>query len=216
MAMNHFRAEEWIDLVNRTTTQEQMAAMQDHLASGVEPTYQPPDQAVRNAGALFSTAAWVGGLKERINVGETSFDSLLQPAYSSALQNGNMSIKVLLADDSQIVRRLIRHLLSAQTRIEIVGEAANFAQTIQMASDLEPQVIVMDLHMPDEDNVTPQQVKSRLNRGSQVLAISVCNDEESRELAENVGAAIFLDKMDLSLTLIPTIMQLKRERSAAP
>lgn len=213
--MNHFRAEEWIDLVNRTTTQEQMAAMQELLASGLEPTYQPPDQAVRNAGALFSTAAWVGGLKERINVGEMSFDSLLQPAYSSALQNSNMSIKVLLADDSEIVRRLIRHLLSAQTRIEIVGEAANFAQTIQMASDLEPQVIVMDLHMPDEHNVTLQQVKSHLNRGSQVLAISVCNDEESRELAENVGAAVFLDKMDLSLTLIPTIMQLKRERTAA-
>ncbi len=137
------------------------------------------------------------------------------PGGLSAFQNSDRSIKVLLADDSEIVRRGIRQLLSGQSKIEIVGEAGNFAQTIQMASDLEPQVIVMDLHMPDGDKVTPEEVKSSLNRGSRVLAISVWNDEESRELAERIGAAVFLDKMELGSTLIPTIRQFKRERSAA-
>jgi two-component system response regulator DevR len=136
-------------------------------------------------------------------------------ASSNALQNGDISIKVLLADDSEIVRRGIRQLLSAETEIEIVGEAANFAQTIQIVSDVKPEVIVLDLHMPDETNFSPQVFKSHLNRGSRLLAISLSNDEEAKTLAESLGASVLLDKMDLANTLIPTILQLKRERSAA-
>jgi two-component system response regulator DevR len=134
---------------------------------------------------------------------------------SNALRNSDTSIKILVADDSEIVRRGIRQLLSAQTQIAIVGEAASFVQTIQMASDLEPRVIVMDLHMPDENAITPQEVKSRLSYDFRVLGMSVWNDEETKELAENLGAVVLLDKMDLASTLIPTIMQLSRERVAA-
>jgi two-component system response regulator DevR len=70
----------------------------------------------------------------------------------NALQNSNSAIKIVLADDSEIVRRGIRQLLAAQTEIEIVGKAANFAQTIRMTRDLNPQVVILDLHMPDENN----------------------------------------------------------------
>src|SRR5580692_1541217 len=121
---------------------------------------------------------------------------------SSAFQNSDIPIKILLADDSKVVRRGIRQLLSAQTEIAIVGEAASFAQTIQMASDLRPQVIVMDLHMPDDIAITPEEVKSRLSNDFRVLAISVWNDEDTKELAENLGAAVLLDKMDLASTLV--------------
>jgi two-component system, NarL family, response regulator DevR len=134
---------------------------------------------------------------------------------SNTLRNSDLSIKILVADDSEIVRRGIRQLLSAQSEIAIVGEAASFGQTIQMASDLEPRVIVMDLHMPDENTITPEEVKSRLSHDFQVLGMSVWNDEETKELAENLGAAVLLDKMNLASTLVPTIMQLGRERSAA-
>lgn len=133
----------------------------------------------------------------------------------NALQNSNLSIPILIADDSAIVRRGIRQLLSAHNEIAIVGEAANFSQTIQMADDLEPRVIVMDLHMPDENTITRQEVKSRLSHDFHVLAMSVWNDEETKELAENLGAAVLLDKMSLASTLIPTILQLGRERGAA-
>jgi DNA-binding NarL/FixJ family response regulator len=126
-----------------------------------------------------------------------------------------MSIKILLADDSEIVRRGIRQLVAAQTEIQIVAEAVDFAQTIQMANDLKPRVIVMDLHMPDEFNVTPQDMKSLLNHGSQLLAISLSNDEDAKELAESFGATILLDKIDLANTLIPTIMQLGRKQGFA-
>jgi two-component system response regulator DevR len=134
---------------------------------------------------------------------------------SDTLRNSDLSVKILVADDSEIVRRGIRQLLSAQTEIAIVGEAASFLQTIQMASDLEPRVIIIDLHMPDENTITPQEVKLRLSHDFHILGMSVWNDEETKELGENLGAAVLLDKMNLASTLVPTIMQLGRERSAA-
>jgi len=134
---------------------------------------------------------------------------------SDTLRNSDLPIKILVADDSEIVRRGIRQLLSAHTEIAIVGEAASFVQTFQMASDLEPRVIVMDLHMPDENTITPEEVKSRLSHDFQILGMSIWNDDETKELAENLGAAVLLDKMDLASALVPTIMQLGRERSAA-
>jgi chemotaxis response regulator CheB len=51
-----------------------------------------------------------------------------------AIPNGGTSIRVLLADDSEIVRRAIRQVLSSQSGIEIVGEAADFSRTVMMAN----------------------------------------------------------------------------------
>ena len=117
--MNHFRAEEWIDLVNRVTTKEQTAAMQKHLAAGCkecaehvalwqkvhnfaasESTYQPPEQAVRSAGALFSTAAWTSSPNKATGCVELLFDSLMQPAYSGARTAGTGIRQMLYRADS--------------------------------------------------------------------------------------------------------------------
>ena len=118
-----------------------------------------------------------------------------------------MSIKVLLADDSEIVRRAIRALLRSQPEIELVGEAANFAQAIQLANALTPHV--MDLHMPDENSINLLDVKSQMNRGARTLAISMWNDEETQTLAQMLGAVTLLDKAELGSTLIPAIVQLR-------
>ena len=120
-----------------------------------------------------------------------------------------MSIKVLVADDSAILRHAIRNVLATQPEIELVGEAANFTQAIQMANALTPHVIVMDLHMPDENSISPLNVKSQLNRGARTLAISIWTDEDAQALALMLGAVTLLDKAELGSTLIPAIVQLR-------
>jgi DNA-binding NarL/FixJ family response regulator len=131
-------------------------------------------------------------------------------------RNSAPSIKVLVADDSEIMRRGIRQLLATETEIEIVAEAADFSQTIRFVNDLKPRVIVMDLHMPGESSISPEDIKSHLNHGSQLLTISLANDEETKDLAESYGASALLDKMSLADTLIPTIVRLgRRAKSAA-
>ncbi|HWO29830.1 MAG TPA: response regulator [Candidatus Acidoferrum sp.] len=111
---------------------------------------------------------------------------------------------MLLADDSQIMLKVIAHLLKGDPEIEVVAECVSFAQTMEVTSKLRPQVIVLDLHMGDEGTVTPSHLKFCLI-GSRLLAISIWKDEETKALAETIGAVTLLDKADLATTLIPAI-----------
>jgi DNA-binding NarL/FixJ family response regulator len=118
----------------------------------------------------------------------------------------NMPITVLLADDAAVMRRAIRRVLESEPGIEIIGETADFEQTIKMMTELKPQVVVMDLHMPDGSRVTPVVVRASFaSSASQLLAISIWDDEDSHVLAKSYGAVAFLDKVNLGIDLIPAI-----------
>lgn len=134
---------------------------------------------------------------------------------SNVLSSDNRTIKVLLADDSEIIRRAIRILLRSQPQIELVGEAADFPQTVLMMKELNPEVIVMDVHMPKGTAATFLDLKSRLNHSSRMLAISVWNDEDTKALVDSLGTFPLLDKMELSDKLIPAIMQLVSPKKPA-
>jgi DNA-binding NarL/FixJ family response regulator len=112
-----------------------------------------------------------------------------------------MCVKVLLADDAEVMRKAIRRLLSECEDISFVGEAATFAETVQKAKELLPDEIVLDLRMTEGEDL-------RLLAGTKLLAISFANDDESKASAENIGASKFLDKMNLSRELIPAILEL--------
>ena len=65
-----------------------------------------------------------------------------------------MPIRVLLADDHSVVRQGLRMFLSLDADLEIVGEAANGAEAVEMAHALQPEVVLMDLLMPVMDGIT--------------------------------------------------------------
>jgi DNA-binding NarL/FixJ family response regulator len=67
-----------------------------------------------------------------------------------------MPIKVLLADDSDVLRSAIRRILEDERRIEVIGEAGTFAKTVQMIGDLKPEVLLLDLHMADKREFAPR------------------------------------------------------------
>jgi DNA-binding NarL/FixJ family response regulator len=114
---------------------------------------------------------------------------------------------MLIADDSAIVRRGIREILATQSEFEVVGEATNFNETDRLIKDLNPDVVIMDIHMPGEHTAISNEFISRL-RCSKLLAISIWGDEPTRMLAEVLGASILLDKANLRATLIPTVTEL--------
>ena len=117
-----------------------------------------------------------------------------------------MSIKVLLADDSEVMRRAIAKLLNEEASTSLVGEARGFAETIRLANELRPDVLVIDLHMSDEREFSPESVRFQLSMHSGcIVAISVWNDVDAMALAKNIGAVALLDKADLFSTLISTI-----------
>jgi DNA-binding NarL/FixJ family response regulator len=77
-----------------------------------------------------------------------------------------MAITILLAEHSHLVRKGIRCLLEAFPDFQLLGEAVDLAQTIQLTNELKPQVVVMDVRMPDASNFSSLEFKSRLNHGS--------------------------------------------------
>ena len=119
-----------------------------------------------------------------------------------------MPIQVLLADNAEMIRKMIRNLLAEDPQIRLVGEAANFADAVRLARELRPHIIVLDVHMPDDEDVTPADVKSHFrDAGAQVLAISVWDDDDTKSLAKSLGAIQLLEKGKLYLELIPAIKQ---------
>lgn len=117
-------------------------------------------------------------------------------------------IRVLLADDSELVRRAIRQLLGERPEIAVVGESTDFAHTLQLCKDLRANVVILDLHMADGDRISPREFKSQLPAESRILAISVWDDAETKALAEAYGAVKLLDKISLGTQLIPSILEI--------
>ncbi len=117
-----------------------------------------------------------------------------------------MCVKVFLADDSEIMRKAIRRLLSDREDIGVVGEASNFRETIEKTSELHPDLIILDLNLPDRNHVAPSEAKRLLN-GAKVLAITLGTDDLTEELLDSVGAVRLLDKAELANELIPAILE---------
>jgi chemotaxis response regulator CheB len=124
-------------------------------------------------------------------------------------------VRVLLADDAAVIRNAVSRLLEAEPTIKLVGVAENFSQTIQMATSLRPDVVLLDLHMPDNHAFEPALVKSELElSGARVLGMSLLSpedDEVTRLLAESFGVVRLLDKAEFGQVLIPAILQTQCE-----
>ena len=84
-----------------------------------------------------------------------------------------MPIKVVVADDKAAVRLGIVQMLKTDADLEVAGEASTFAETLEVVDSLKPDIVVLDLHMPDEKNYLPESVKLQVREhASSILAIS--------------------------------------------
>jgi CheY-like chemotaxis protein len=101
-----------------------------------------------------------------------------------------MSVRVLIADDVEVIRTAIRDLLASEPTVEVCGEAVNFSQTIYLAATLQPDVILLDLHMTDGDSFESAFVKLRqLSIGSRILAMSLRQDEETQIIGQGSSSS---------------------------
>ncbi len=102
--------------------------------------------------------------------------------------------RVLIVDDNPKVRQELRTLLSLAGDIEIVGEAANGQEAVQLAEMLRPEVILMDLEMPVMDGYQAAQRIKAAHPTCRVVALTVYGDPASRARAAAAGADLFLVK----------------------
>jgi CheY-like chemotaxis protein len=104
------------------------------------------------------------------------------------------TLRVLLVDDHKIVRQGIRAMLAEASDIEVVGEAGNGQEAIELADQLVPDVIVMDMAMPvmAGDEAT-RHIKQRLPQ-TRVVALSMFDDTRVADRMRQAGAAAYLLK----------------------
>jgi DNA-binding NarL/FixJ family response regulator len=126
-----------------------------------------------------------------------------------------MQFKVLLCDDSDIFRDVAKKYLEAHSLVHLVGESSNFTDSLRMVSDLRPDIVILDLCMVPETVVKLPIQKNVLN-AKRLLIVSASSDQESRDLADRMGADAFLDKIDLYDKLVATIVWLTSVASAHP
>ena len=104
-----------------------------------------------------------------------------------------MSIRVLLVDDQQLVRTGFRMILADEGGIEVAGEAANGRQAIEMATALQPDVIVMDLRMPVMDGLEATR-RLAAEGVAKILVLTTFDADENAVEAIRAGASGFLLK----------------------
>jgi two-component system response regulator DevR len=122
-------------------------------------------------------------------------------------------IKLLLADDHQNMRKAISEILKNDAEVLLIGEASSFREVIELSSERRPDVVLMDVHMGDEQKVKPSDLKSCL-ADCQLLAMSLWTDEETKVLAKSLGAVALLDKANLATELLRSLKLCAQRRSA--
>ncbi len=114
-------------------------------------------------------------------------------------------ITVLLADDHSLVRRGFRRLLDDDEQMRVVGEASNGVEAIQMAYDLKPKVVVMDLSMPELDGVQATMEIVKHLPETEVLVLSMHAEDNYVRNALDAGARGYLLKSAIDVDLIGAI-----------
>lgn len=105
-----------------------------------------------------------------------------------------MSIKVLIADDHVFYREGVRALLSNVPEVEVVGEANNGEEAIAQTSELQPNVILMDLKMPGMNGIDATRKINETQTNIGVLVITMFDDDDSVFAAMRAGARGYLLK----------------------
>lgn len=116
-------------------------------------------------------------------------------------------IRVILADDHTVVRQGLRALLVAEGDIDIVGEAENGRQAVQIARKLVPDVAVIDIAMPQLNGLEATRQITRTVPSTKVLILSSYSDDEYVQQLTEAGAAGYLIKQTAANELLKAIRE---------
>jgi len=124
-----------------------------------------------------------------------------------------MTIRILIVDDQALFREGVHTLLSVWPDLEVVGEASNGEEAIQMTATLAPHVILMDLHMPVMGGVAATSRIAARYPDSRVIVLTTFDDDEHIFEALRAGAAGYLLKDVPSAKLVEAIRATARGES---
>jgi NarL family two-component system response regulator LiaR len=130
------------------------------------------------------------------------------------MTNSQASIRVLIADDHAVVREGIRAFLTTRPGVSVVGEASNGAEAVEAALRLRPDVILMDLLMPEVDGISAIHQIRAAQPDARVLVLTSFATDDQVFPAIKAGALGYLLKDSGPADLIQAIQQVYRGESS--
>jgi DNA-binding NarL/FixJ family response regulator len=119
------------------------------------------------------------------------------------MQGGTVGIRILVVDDHELVRQGIADLLTAEADLEVVGQAATVAGALVLAGQIDADVAVLDVRLPDGNGL--DLCRELLARRPGLRCLMLTSDARSRADAITAGASGFLLKQVLGMTLVDAV-----------
>ncbi|MFE2268856.1 response regulator [Streptomyces lavendulae] len=124
-----------------------------------------------------------------------------------------MPVRVVLADDQPLIRTGLGMVIADIPDIEVVGEAGNGAEAVQMVRDLNPDVVVMDIRMPGMDGIEATRMITKDVGAPHVIVLTTFDDDDNVYDSLRAGASGFLVK-DMALDDIITAVRVVADGDA--
>jgi DNA-binding NarL/FixJ family response regulator len=126
-------------------------------------------------------------------------------SVAQVLPSGTETIRILIADDHDVVRAGIRLLIKKEPGWEVCGEAADGRQAIALAEKLQPDVVVLDLTMPELNGLeATRQIKRRMP-SVEVVILTAHDDEDFVHQVFDAGARSYILKTEATRHLVPAV-----------
>jgi len=121
-------------------------------------------------------------------------------------------VRILIADDHEVIRRGLRTLIESHRNWTVCGEAADGRQAVRLASDLKPHVVIMDVTMPGLNGLdATRQIRQELPH-SEVLILTMHESEQLVHEVLTAGARGYILKSDAGSTLADAVESLSRHQ----
>lgn len=126
---------------------------------------------------------------------------------SQRVKGASPTYRTILVDDDPLFRAWLRPSLEESAHFQILGEACNGAECIRLVNEVKPDVVILDVHMPDWDGLElADYIKTNFS-DIKTIVTSSHSDQVYSRLAEQDGAVAFIPKADLSISALLQALQ---------
>lgn len=121
-------------------------------------------------------------------------------------------LRIILADDHSLVRRGIRSLLGSHSGWQVCGEAADGRETLEKVDELKPDILILDLNMPELNGLEVTRRVHKMCPGVEVLVLTVHDSEQIMRQVLEAGARGYMLKSDAGHELLSAVDTVRRHR----